>query len=441
MATIGVVGAGLGGLASALRLAKLGHQVTLVERLHDLGGAMGEDRLEGFAWDSGPDATVLPAVLRDLFRKTGRPLEREVDLEHRRVLREHRFPDGSVVALPGGSRAAQMAAMDRLGSGRGQQWADYLADYHHTWEVLRREHFERPRDSVIRRQDVDRILRSTESLARRCRRRLADPRLRTIAQYGVLRDGHDPRRVPAWVGLTNYLEQRFGCWSTATGMAPVTQALIGRLRTRGVTVLTDTTVSDLVVRGRHVVALATAAGAIDCDAVVCAIDPRGLPALAAHVHRTRPTIPPASTHLGLRGNPEEIETAVGEVPAEVVWTDPLLVMRSTGRAPAGHVAWTLLHREPPGTDPLDLLAHHGIDVAERTVCRLDRTAAQVAARWGSSPCGVAWAGRGTVTRRLGPDTPIAGVYCAGAHATSGSGVPFVGLSAALVAQRIGPART
>ena len=50
-----------------------------------------------------------------------------------------------------------------------------------------------------------------------------------------------------------------------------------------------------------------------------------------------------------------------------------------------------------------------------------------------------WQGRTTLTRRLGPGTPIAGVYAAGAHATPGSGLPYVGLSAALVAQEIGPA--
>jgi phytoene dehydrogenase-like protein len=54
--------------------------------------------------------------------------------------------------------------------------------------------------------------------------------------------------------------------------------------------------------------------------------------------------------------------------------------------------------------------------------------------------GVLWQGRGTVRHRLGPRTPIPNVYAAGAHAAPGGGVPFVGLSAALVAQVVGPAR-
>src|SRR5687767_4938081 len=78
MARVVVVGGGFGGLASAARLARLGHEVTLVERSATLGGALATVTSdEGFAWDAGPTTTLLPAVVRDLFRKTGRPLERE----------------------------------------------------------------------------------------------------------------------------------------------------------------------------------------------------------------------------------------------------------------------------------------------------------------------------------------------------------------------------
>ena len=59
--------------------------------------------------------------------------------------------------------------------------------------------------------------------------------------------------------------------------------------------------------------------------------------------------------------------------------------------------------------------------------------------WGGSPYGVLWQGRGTVRRRLGPTTPVPGVYAAGAHATPGSGLAYVGLGAALVASVVGPA--
>ena len=106
-----VIGGGLGGLATAARLAKLGHAVTLLEQGDRLGGALAPWEEAGFTWDRGAHSTLLPAVLRDLFRKSGRPLERELDLVPVDVIRHHRFADGSVLALPSG-RAAQRAAVD-----------------------------------------------------------------------------------------------------------------------------------------------------------------------------------------------------------------------------------------------------------------------------------------------------------------------------------------
>src|SRR5919112_4723634 len=118
MSRVVVLGGGFGGTAAAARLAKLGHAVTLVERRDRLGGAVGFVERDGFRWDAGPTSTALPAVLRDLFRKSGRPLERELELIPVEPMREHRFPDGSRLAMPSGSRSAQLEAVEAA-LGRG----------------------------------------------------------------------------------------------------------------------------------------------------------------------------------------------------------------------------------------------------------------------------------------------------------------------------------
>src|SRR5262245_9573041 len=98
MAQVVVVGGGFGGMAAAARLAKLGHRTTLCEQGQSLGGALGVVEEQGFVWDAGPWSTTLPAVLRDLFRKSGRPLERVVDLAPVAPARTHRFEDGTELA-------------------------------------------------------------------------------------------------------------------------------------------------------------------------------------------------------------------------------------------------------------------------------------------------------------------------------------------------------
>jgi UDP-galactopyranose mutase len=432
MARVVVVGGGFGGLASAVRLAKLGHEVTLLERSTTLGGALAPVAEGGFTWDGGATSTLLPAVVRDLFRKSGRPVERELELVQLEVLREHRFEDGTSLALPAG-RAAQIAAFDALAPGLGRRWVDHVASYADDWDVLRRNYLETPWDRDALPRELAARLGSREVLHKRLRRTFRDDRLRMVAAHPFVAEGHDLRNVPAWAGVTAYVEQRFGAWTVTGGMAGLATALADRLVTRRVTVETGTAATDLVVRDGRVAAVRTGAGDVDADVVVCAIDPRRLPALARHVRRTMPAIPPVVSYLGLEGD-------VPDLPHEVVLHgDPMLVVRPGGTAPEGATAWTVHGRGRLAEDLLSALARHRIDVRSHVVTRVDCSPRDLVDRWGGSPMGVLWQGRATVRQRLGPTTPIAGVYAAGAHATPGGGLPFVGLSAALVAQAVGPA--
>jgi UDP-galactopyranose mutase len=433
VARVVVIGGGFGGMAAAARLAKLGHEVTLLERSTALGGALSTVEADGFAWDAGPTSTLLPAVIRDLFRKSGRPLEREVDLQPLELVREHRFEDGSSLRLPGGSRAAQLAAVDGLGPGLGRQWVDHVASYGDVWELLRREWFERPFDDDVAPRELRDLLGRRESLDRHLRRTFRDERLRLVAGHRLVMDGHELRNAPVHAGLDVYLEQRFGAWTVPGGLAALGTAMADRLALRGVTVLTGIEALDLVLRDGRVAAVRTHQGEVAADRVVVAIDPRRLPALAAHVRRTMPAMPPVVCHIGLEGD-------VPDLPHEVVLHgDPLLVVRTGGRAPDGGAAWTVLGRGRLAEDVLTALARHGLDVRRQVVARVDLTPRDLVAQWGGSPHGVLWQGPRTSRTRLGPRTPITGVLTAGAHATTGSGLPFAGLSAALVAEVVGRA--
>ncbi len=441
MARVVVVGGGYGGMASAARLAKLGHDVTLVEASPQLGGALTSVESQGFTWDAGPTMLHVPAVVRDLFRKSGRALEAELgvetgqELQPLEIVREHRFEDRSVLRLPAGSRRAQVEAFDGLDRGLGQAWDDFVTPYAEVWDVLRRHYFEEPWTPERLPREVAALLDSRDHLYKRLRKAFRDDRPATVAGHLFVADGHDLRNVPAWAGVATYLEQLFGAWTLPGGMHQLRDLLAARLATREVAVVLDSPVQDLVLRDGRVAAVRTAMGEVAADVVVCAVDPRRLPALAVHVERTMPSLPPVITHLGLEGDVGEL----GVTDETVIHGDPMVVIRPGGTAPPGHTAWTLHGRGRLSEDMLKVLARAGLDVRDRVVAREDRSPLETVQAWGGSPYGVLWQGRGTVRHRLGPTTPVPGVYAAGAHATPGSGLAYVGLGAALVAGVIGPA--
>jgi phytoene dehydrogenase-like protein len=435
MARVAVVGGGLAGCASAARLAKLGHDVTLVEALPTLGGAIGVTSRDGFEWDTGPNTTALPAVLRDLFRKSGRPLERELDLVPVQPMREHRFTDGTRLSLPSGSRSEQMQAIDEaLGSGAGKQWADYVHAQAEVWDVLRRDYLERPWSATTASKEARDLLRSRLMMHKAVTKSFKDKRLQTLAWHHSVQGGHDPRNVPAWFGIVDYLEQNFGTWTFPGGFGRLAELLTKRLGERGVSVMTGTTAKDLATGPQGPHAVETTSGTVECDKVVVAIDPRRLPALRRHVERSMPAIPPAVCHVGLTQE-------VPDMPREIVVHDDYVIsVRTDGRAPAGKSAWTLVGRGKLSEDLVMALARKRIDLRDLVETRIDLSPRQLVEHWSGSPAGVLWQGRATVTDRLSVETPLPGVYAAGAHTGGGGWVPFVGLTAAVVADAIGPAQ-
>jgi phytoene dehydrogenase-like protein len=429
-----VIGGGYGGLAAAVRLAKLGHEVTLLEAREVLGGAVGRIEQDGFSWETGPTTTLLPAVARDLFRKSGRPLERELDLVAVDPARRHRFPDGTEIDLPAGSRAAQLTAVGAaFGERAAEEWIRYVDDFSPVWEALRRDLFERPWAAAHASKDSVRLLELRLTLDKVVKKSFKDERMRQIALFATSLEGHNPRDVPAWQGMWAYLEQNFGVWTVPGGMHLLADVLAERLATRGVTVHTGAEVADLEIEGDRVRGVRADGAVIDADHVVVAIDPRRLPALARYVEATMPAIPPVVCHIGVVGE-------VPDLPHEVVLHgDPLLVLRTGGTAPPGAHAWTIIGRGRLAEDIVTALQRAGIRVRDQIEVRVDRSPRDLVQEWHGSPYGVLWQGRRSLTRRLGPSTPYAGVYVAGAHSSLGAGLPSVGLSAALVAQLVGPA--
>jgi UDP-galactopyranose mutase len=131
---------------------------------------------------------------------------------------------------------------------------------------------------------------------------------------------------------------------------------------------------------------------------------------------------------------------VPDLPREVVIHDEYVVtVRSDGTAPDGKAAWTLLGRGTLSEDIVVALARKKVDVRDAIEVRIDRSPRELVEHYSGSPIGVLWQGRATIRDRLSTVTPLKHVYAAGAHTGGGGWVPFVGLTATLVAEEVGPA--
>ena len=216
MARIAVIGAGMGAMAAAARLAVAGHRVTVYERSATYGGSVGRYRPRRLRLRHRVPALLhLPAVYRDLFVKTGKePLEqlRHADAgrpgEPPCLRRRHRR-----VSLPNASRAGVVAALDgALGAGAGERWGEFLDRARDAWDRSRRPLLEEPlradwqvlgRDPypALRQRRLLRAARQAGTVAEVGAWELADPRLAALLDGYALSYGLDPRRAPASAAL------------------------------------------------------------------------------------------------------------------------------------------------------------------------------------------------------------------------------------------------
>jgi phytoene desaturase len=242
MAKISIIGAGIGGLSAAARLAKLGHKVTIFENSDRVGGKCRTEWFEGYAFDTGPSLLTLPAVYRDLFLKTGKRIEHVLDLQPVNPAFVYNFSDGKRLTFPNLSNPDTYAEISRvLGVNASLSWKKLIERSERMWEVSRGQFIESELNSfrplLFNRKLVKQIkeISPMTSLRKISEKIDLDPHLRNIVDRYATYTGSDPRNSPAVLLTIAFVESTFGAWHIKGGIGQLATALQNRCIELGVT--------------------------------------------------------------------------------------------------------------------------------------------------------------------------------------------------------------
>lgn len=297
-----VIGAGVGGLATALRLSAAGLRVTVLERAPRPGGKMRQIRVGDDIFDGGPSVMTMPWVLDELLATVGRRAADVLPLSPLSPLCRHFFTDGTVLdlfadAAPPAGRAGSLRPADEEAA--WAQSADEIARVISPRAAAQYRNFRRHAATIYRAverpflrrplprnplrffttydlPDVFGMLRldAARSLWQALGKMFDDPRLRVLFARYATYSGADPFLAPATLAVITHVELAFGVYAVAGGMYSLAACLADLIERQGGRILCSADVEriELDEKGARPVAVHAGGERIAADYVVANCD-------------------------------------------------------------------------------------------------------------------------------------------------------------------------
>jgi 1-hydroxycarotenoid 3,4-desaturase len=280
-----VIGAGMGGLASALLLAHQGVEVTVLEMGQHPGGKAGVVHLGGVTCDTGPSVLTMVDVLEGLFQQVGESLEQRLTLRRLAPAFRYLYPDGTALDIHHELDATLESVRATLGREHAQALEGFLRYAGRIWEASAPPfvYADAPSPSRLVRMDLKTLasMRHIDALSKMwsaiCSRVPGQHLRWLLARYATY-NGSDVRRCPATLNCISHVELARGGWGVQGGMHQIACALRDAAAQRGARFLYGERVRQVRLEGGGVREVITDNQSLRADLVVCNADAR-------HLHR------------------------------------------------------------------------------------------------------------------------------------------------------------
>lgn len=245
-----VIGAGLGGLAAAMRLGAKGYAVTVIDKLVVPGGRGSSITQNGHRFDLGPTIVTVPQVFRELWASCGRNFDDDVTLRPMDPFYEIRWPDGSKFRMSSDENAVR-DEIGALNTADVKGYDKFLKDaekrYSFGFEDLGRRPMHKLWD-LIKVLPTFGMLRADRSVYAHAATRFRDERLRMAFSFHPLFIGGDPFKVTSMYILVSHLEKAFGVHYAMGGVAAIAHAMAGVIRSQGGSLEMDAEVDEILLK-------------------------------------------------------------------------------------------------------------------------------------------------------------------------------------------------
>jgi phytoene desaturase len=232
-----VIGAGVGGLTAAIRLAGRGYAVTVVEQLDRPGGKMGEWREAGFRFDTGPSVVTMRPVIERLFHEAGRCLDDYLDLASLHPITRYHWRDGTVLDALQDEEAmcAEIARINPREVDGYRRFMRYAGELHRVVGPPFLYSRQPGWRDILRLPIADALkIDALRTMHQAIRAHFRDPRLIQLFSRFATYNGSSPYLSPATLNVIAHVEMAQGAWYPRGGVYQIALALERLARELGV---------------------------------------------------------------------------------------------------------------------------------------------------------------------------------------------------------------
>jgi len=268
-----IVGAGLGGLSAALRLAGAGRKVTVIEREGVPGGRNGLLVKDGYAFDTGPTVLTMPDLIADALACVGEQLKDWLDLIPLQPLYRAFYHDGSHLDVHADTARMQEEIAKTISPQEAVGYGKYVEFVTKLYKYEMNDFIDRNIDSPLNllTPNLAKLvaLGGFKRLAPKVNQFLKDPRTQKVYSFQAMYAGVSPQQALAIYAIIAYMDSVNGVFFPKGGMHAVPRALAGAAAKHGVEFKYNTSVTSVEhSNGRARAVLTDTGERIECDALI-----------------------------------------------------------------------------------------------------------------------------------------------------------------------------
>ena len=271
-----IIGSGFGGIASALRLKKIGFEVTLVERLDMLGGRARVFQKGGYRHDAGPTVITAPFLFAELFELYNKNLKDHLNFVPLDPWYRFYFHNGKTFDYRP-SIDDTNKEIEKFDARDVQGYRDLLETSKDIFKIGFEKLSDQPFSSFweMAKQVPSLVkLKSYLTVGQLVNSKLKNEFLRKAFSIHPLLVGGNPFTTTSIYALIHYLERKWGVFFCMGGTGKIVQELERLMIENDITVKKNTDITKIKVKSNRATGVITSTGdEIDADVVICNADP------------------------------------------------------------------------------------------------------------------------------------------------------------------------